>query len=123
MKREIRLKNSYELIPYVTARKSFNHKAIVNIMDNGIKCLVSYDTLVCVINTKGKLVKTWDDWSVTTAMHIDSFLKSNGLKAISKKEWQKMKVSNRYSNIDYKLKRGDYTASDNPNFGYNKNLW
>ena len=54
--------------------------------------LQSYDTIVACVD-KGKLLKLWDGYSVTTARHIDAFCYSFGIKYVSKKEWGNMPLS------------------------------
>lgn len=59
----------YELIP-TNGRKSFYGKAIVN-ENNGEKVLTSYETEVAKIDNKGRFIKLWNDYSVTTMNHIN----------------------------------------------------
>lgn len=70
-------------------RKSFYGKAHV-IEEGGEKKLLSYETIVCKIDKNGNFVKTWGGYSATTMRHINSFRLENGLKAISKSEWEEM---------------------------------
>lgn len=62
----------YELIP-VNGRKSFNHKAIVEVDNNGNETLYSYETPIIKRLASGELVKLWNGWSVTTGNHIAAF--------------------------------------------------
>lgn len=84
----------YEL-PCLDTHKSFNGKAIV-IEENGIKKLKSYDTIVCKINTKGKFIRTWGGYSVTTMRHINSFTEFFNKDKINKKAWEDLKVKKAY---------------------------
>ena len=64
--------NLYELIP-TNGRKSFNHKAIVEVLDNGDKVLYSYNTPVIRKAFDGSLHRLYSGWSATTGNHIKSF--------------------------------------------------
>lgn len=80
-----------ELTPKYTRQKSFYGKA--RVIKTGKKSLLrSYDTIVCGINTKGKFVRLWNDYSVTTMAHINEYRQQNGMPALSKKEWLEMEV-------------------------------
>lgn len=65
----------YELAP-VGSQKSFNGKAYVWDMGNGLKVLQSYQTLVAYIDNKG-FHKLWSGYSATTMKHINSFVGQN----------------------------------------------
>lgn len=83
--------NETELTPQYTRQKSFYGKA--RVIKTGKKSLLrSYDTIVCGINTKGKFVRLWNDYSVTTMLHINEYRQQNGMPALSKKEWNEMEV-------------------------------
>lgn len=75
----------YELFP-MNGRKSFYGKAIVT-EEDGEKVLTSYTTEVAKIDKKGRFIKLWDGYSLTTMNHINAFRIMYGLKAISKNEW------------------------------------
>ncbi|MGF6375063.1 hypothetical protein M2140_000097 [Clostridiales Family XIII bacterium PM5-7] len=62
----------YELIPN-NGRKSFNHKAVVEIDSDGNKTLYSYLTPIVKRKTNGDLIRLWDGWSATTGSHIKAF--------------------------------------------------
>lgn len=85
---------TYDL-PCFDNRKSFNGKATV-IEEGGVKKLQSYDTIVCKINKKGEFIRTWDDYSVTTMRHINSFLEYFNKNKINKKAWEELKVKRIY---------------------------
>lgn len=70
----------FELIP-TDGRKSFYHKAIVTIADDGTETLYSYGIPVISKSSKGKLTRLWDGWSATTGRHIRAFC------GINKKEF------------------------------------
>jgi hypothetical protein len=73
----------FELMPKYDSRKSFYGKANVEI-DNGVKKLYSYDTLVAEIK-KGKPI-VYGTYSATTLRHIKEFLRQNGFEASSKSQ-------------------------------------
>ena len=62
----------YELIQ-VDGRKSFNHKAIVEVDNAGNETLYSYGTAIIKRTQSGELVKLWSGWSATTGRHIRAF--------------------------------------------------
>ena len=78
-----------------------------------IKYLVSYETIVCSIDDRGKFCKYWSDYSSTTMNHINAFIGLFGYNTVirsdtgeiingfSKKEWLEMEVSE-LSEEDYK---------------------
>lgn len=81
---------TYEL-PCYGGAKSFYGKAIVN-EHHGVKDLLSYTTTVCRIDRSGEFHRLWGGYSATTMRHINSFRYENGMKAISKSEWEEMEV-------------------------------
>ena len=66
--------NIYELSARFDSRKSFYGKAHVIELDNGVKQLQSYDTIVGEIKN-GKYFQLWDGKSQTTTRHIKEFIK------------------------------------------------
>ena len=62
-------------LPCLDTRKSFYGKAHVIEHDNGIKQLLSYDTIVCEINGAGEFIMLWTGKTQTTTRHIKSFRK------------------------------------------------
>jgi len=85
--------SEYELIPNCSRRqKSFYGKAKIIMLANGDKYLQSYETIVAKIDRKGKFSRLWYGWSATTAKHIDSFRRENGLPGICKADWEKLTV-------------------------------
>lgn len=62
----------YELMP-ADSRKSFYHKAIVEVANDGTEILYSYETPVIRRNTDGSLTRLWDGWSATTGRHVTAF--------------------------------------------------
>lgn len=97
---------------------SFNNKAFVIVLSNGVRLLQSYSTIVACINTSGKLVKLWDDWSATTGRHLSAFSADYRGKA----SWTKLPFDNRaykkYVLPDYRVNK-PYTA----NYGYGYAYW
>lgn len=73
-----------------TTQKSYYGKAKV-IQTEKARYLLSYNTIVCGLLSDGCFVKLWEDWSSTTAKHINDFMRfvrwRNGFK---KKEWNKL---------------------------------
>lgn len=69
------------LIPDYTSNKSYYGKAMVTILDNGVKMLKSYNMVVVIILPKedGKVVVylPWMNWSATTGRHVFDFLMLN----------------------------------------------
>lgn len=85
--------NETEIIPnYSRRQKSFYGKAYQITLANGDKYLQSYETIVAKIDRNGKFTRLWYGWSVTTAKHVDSFRRNNGLPGIGKAEWDKLPV-------------------------------
>ena len=86
--------NETEIIPNCNrSQKSFYGKARQITLANGDKYLQSYETIVARIDNKGEFTRLWWGWSATTAKHIDSFRRSNGLPGIGKAEWEKLPVN------------------------------
>ena len=71
------------LIPEHTSNKSYYGKATVITLDNGVKMLKSYDTVVAIILPKeeDKIVVylPWMAWSHTTGKHLFDFLIQQGV--------------------------------------------
>lgn len=90
---------------------SFNNKAFVIVLSNGVRLLQSYSTIVACINTSGKLVKLWNDWSATTGRHLSAFSADYR----GKKDWLKMPFDNKaykkYVLPDYRV-NAKYKVSD-----------
>lgn len=76
----------YELIP-VDGRKSFGHKAIVEVDKHGAETLYSYGTAIIKRTRSGELIKLWGGWSATTGRHIGAFcgLNKDGFMALEHK--------------------------------------
>lgn len=72
--------------PRITNQKSFYHRAYVE-RSTGYAILYSYETPVAAL-VNGEMVRLWDDWSATTAKHVQSFWGCR----ISKREWLEMPV-------------------------------
>lgn len=86
------MKRTYETyeLPCYDDRKSFYRKAIV-IEEDNTTYLKSYDTIVAKIKN-GVFSRLWDDYSLTTMRHINSFRYHFNMKKISKKEWMELEV-------------------------------
>jgi hypothetical protein len=65
---------------------------------DGVKYLVSYETIVASI-TDNRLHRHWNDYSVTTMNHVNSFSRLFNVEGVSKHEWESMDVEK----IDYKV--------------------
>lgn len=82
----------FELIPN-NGRKSFYGKAKVIDNENGIVSLLSYNTIVCSIDTKTRqFIRHWSGQSCTTSAHINSFRSVYGLSPLTSKQWQNLTV-------------------------------
>lgn len=82
----------FELIPN-NGRKSFYGKAKVIDSDNGIVSLVSYDTIVCSIDTnKKEFIRHWNSNSMTTTAHINSFRSLYGYRPLTSAQWKNLPV-------------------------------
>ena len=69
------------------------------------KYLISYRTMVCSIDDRGRLERYWNDYSVTTLNQINRFIELFGtdtvirsdtgeiINGLNKKEWEEMEVS------------------------------
>lgn len=70
-----------------TTQKSYYGKAKVIVTEKA-RYLLSYNTIICSLVYSGAFRKHWNDWSATTAKHINDFMRftrfGNGF---SKKEW------------------------------------
>lgn len=82
----------HKLIPW-KSQKSYYGKAIVIETSKG-KFLQSYETIVCGIDNNGQFKRFWNNYSATTAKHIDSFRHENGLSGIGKHEWLALPIEN-----------------------------
>ena len=78
-----------ELKPVHDGRKSFYGKALV-LAGNSYTALQSYHTVVCYVNSDGKLHRTWRGWSATTARHVNEFAKQCELQPVNKSQWYDM---------------------------------
>lgn len=58
-----------------SSSKSIRTNAFWTETEKGKKYLVSYETIVCMIDESGNFHKFWDDYSVTTMNHINRFCK------------------------------------------------
>lgn len=54
---------------------------------NGNKYLVSYQTVVAMIDSDGVIHKFWNDYSVTTMNQINQFASLFNARGFNKKEW------------------------------------
>lgn len=81
-----------ELKP-INGRKSFYGKAEIIERDNGDIELKSYNTIVARIRN-GKFERLWNDYSVTTMNHINSFIDTFGIDGGGKKWWVSLEVCN-----------------------------
>ena len=73
-------------------RKSFYGKAVILEDEAGTKYLKSYETIVCKCTAAGVFSRLWDDWSATTARHVNAFRDHCGLAGLNKREWEQLKV-------------------------------
>ena len=75
-----------------TNQKSFYGKAVVAVYNSDFVVLTSYKTDVAAI-VDGEFVRLWEDWSATTAKHVNEFRMQNGFETINKTDWLKLPVS------------------------------
>lgn len=68
-------------LPCLDSRKSFYGKAKIIELDNGIKQLKSYNTIVGEIDATNNYIELWDGKTQTTTRHIKSFKKYYNLEA------------------------------------------
>lgn len=54
--------------------------------------LISYNTAVCMIDSKGHFVRLWNGYSATTAKHIDTFRNRYGMVGIGKGHWLELPI-------------------------------
>ena len=73
-----------------TTQNSYYKKAYV-LKDRENLYLQSYNTIVCGL-VKGKFVRYWDGYSLTTINHVNDFRMQHGLNRLSKKDWNKINV-------------------------------
>ena len=73
-----------------TTQKSYYKKAYA-LKDGENLYLQSYNTIVCGL-VKGKFVRYWDGYSLTTINHVNDFRMQHGLNRLSKKDWNKINV-------------------------------
>ena len=73
-----------------TTQKSYYKKAYV-LNDGENLYLQSYNTIVCGL-VKGKFVRYWDGYSLTTINHVNDFRMQHGLNRLSKKDWNQINV-------------------------------
>lgn len=70
-----------------TTQKSYYGKAKVIVTEKA-RYLLSYDTIVCCVSFDGHFIKLWNEWSRTTSLHINDFMRftrfNNGF---NKKQW------------------------------------
>lgn len=67
---------------------------------NGVKYLVSYETIVASI-TDNRLHRHWNGYSATTMNHVNSFARLFNVENAGKKTWETMDVEQ----IDYEASR------------------
>lgn len=72
-----------ELTPQFSSNKSYYGKALVITLDNGVRMLKSYETIVCIIlpekEGKVEVIMPWMGWSHTTGNHVWDFLLQNDI--------------------------------------------
>lgn len=81
-----------DLNPVGLNQKSFYGRAKIICDENGFH-LKSYDTIVCSVSNDNKFLRHWDDWSATTAKHVNSFRCALGHDKINKSAWLDMAVT------------------------------
>lgn len=74
----------------VDGQKSFYGKAVVEEYSDGLKRLISYDTIVAEIDVDGNFRKIWNGFSTTTMKHINAFIEHYGIEGGGKKWWMSL---------------------------------
>jgi hypothetical protein len=70
--------------------------------------------MVGVFDTiKNEVIRLWSGWSVTTAKHVNDFLKQNGFKMLNKKEWLALECINPESVYNVYISTGFCTHKSN----------
>jgi len=77
-----------------TRQKSYYGKANVIELSNGNKFLMSYTTIVCMIDSAGIVKRFWDSYSATTMKHINDFLRLYGVPGGGAAWWKRLPVEN-----------------------------
>lgn len=73
-----------------TKQKSYYGKANVIVTDKA-RYLLSYNTIICRLSFGGEFRKLWNDWSATTAKHINDFMVFTRFgKGFNKKQWTEL---------------------------------
>ena len=83
-----------------TSQKSYYGKANVLELPNGQKYLISYRTVVCMINRLGHVKRFWNDYSATTGKHINDFLRLYGVPGGGAAWWRGLPVEDVNKYID-----------------------
>lgn len=79
----------YDLIPLPKqGQKSFYSKAKVVISDNE-QTLISYNTPICKIDSKGDICRLWSGYSPTSMKHVNAFIEP---KHMTKSDWLKLPI-------------------------------
>ena len=76
-------------------QRSFYGKARVARYECGGKLLtylISYNTAVAMVDSKGRFVRLWNGYSATTAKHLARFMDRYGLPHVRKVEWLSMPI-------------------------------
>lgn len=84
-KKKISKMKRFELQP-TNGRKSFCGKAIVEIDEDGVETLYSYNTPICKRLQDGTIIRLYDGWTATTGNHIASFC------GLNKKNFKNLKI-------------------------------
>ena len=83
------------------SQKSFYGKANILELKNGQKYLISYRTVVCMINRLGHVKRFWGGYSVTTMKHINEFLLFYGVPGGGAAWWRGLPIENKRKYIDH----------------------
>ena len=77
-----------------TGQKSYYGKANVLELQNGDKFLISYRTIVCMIDRSGTVKRFWSGCTSTTIKHINDFLRFYGVPGGGAAWWRRLPVEN-----------------------------
>lgn len=87
-----------------TGQKSYYGKANIVEWETGYKFLISYRTIVCMIDKNGSVHRFWDGCSRTTMKHTNDFLRLYGVPGGGASWWRGLPVEavNKYIDVGSK---------------------
>lgn len=85
----------YELMP-TNGRASFYGKAAVEVFDNGVEVLWSYNTPIMFKGKDGTMIRYYNGWTQATGTHIKSFC------GLDKKQFMNISFEEYYTEENFK---------------------